>query len=96
MHTKTKGRGVLCSYLTPPPRGPNLQEALARLMTQLGIDHPYHVLYQLLALQNGDRGMNGKPRGAEQGQGGMQQTVDTEKVDAATAIIAKIGKNPAR
>ena len=66
-------------------------------MTQLGVDHPYHVLYQLLALQNGDRGINGRARGAEgQGQGGMQQTVDREKVEAATAVVAEIAKNTAR
>ena len=76
---------------------PRLQEALGRLMTQLGVDHPYHVLYQLLALQNGDRGMSGKPRGPEgQGQGGMQQTVDREKVEAATAVVAEIARSSAR
>ena len=37
-----------------------VQATLAALLEKLGVEHPYHTLYHLLALSNGARGQDGK------------------------------------
>ncbi len=45
----------LSSLLAP------VQSVLADALVRLGCDHPYHSLYQLFALRNGNLGADGKP-----------------------------------
>ena len=65
-------------------------------MVKLGRDHPYHVLYQLFALKNGNRGKDGRVSSQVQALGGMQQTVDVDKIQAAAAMIERIARHPNR
>ena len=65
-------------------------------MTKLGIDHPYHVLYQLLSLTNGNRDNKGQVDNSGSSKGGLQQNVDVDKIQAATAVIRKIAQHPSR
>lgn len=66
-------------------------------MVKLGVDHPYHVLYQLLSLQNGDRDKYGHANGANaSSKDGLQQTVDIDKIQAATLVIQQIAATPSR
>ena len=65
-------------------------------MVKLGSDHPYHVLYQLFALKNGNRGKDGRVSSQVQAHGGMQQTVDVDKIQAAAAVIERIARHPNR
>lgn len=65
-------------------------------MTKLGIDHPFHVLYQLLSLQNGNRDNKGRVDNSGTSKGGLQQNVDMDKIQAAAAVIQKIAQHPSR
>ena len=66
-------------------------------MVKLGKEHPYHVLYQLLSLQNGDRDKNGRATGVtSSAKDGLQQNVDVDKIQAATMVIQQIAAHPAR
>lgn len=49
-----------------------LQATLAALLEKLGVEHPYHTLYHLLALSNGARGQDGK-----RGRGALQVSQGT-------------------
>lgn len=69
---------------------------LSDLMVKLGVDHPYHVLYHLLSLQNGNRDKQGKASSAASNQAGLQQTVDLDKIQAATSVLQQIARRPAR
>lgn len=63
-----------------------LQKVLQDLMVRLGSDHPYHVLYQLLALKHG-----GNTKEGEASRGGaMHRTLQVDKIQAATAVIDRI------
>lgn len=65
-------------------------------MVKLGVDHPYHVLYQLLSLQNGDRDSRGQAGSLASNQGVMQQNVDVDKIQAAASVIQQIAQHPTR
>ena len=74
----------------------HVQEVLANFMVKLGIDHPYHVLYQLLSLQNGNRDNKGQIDNSGTNKGGLQQNVDVDKVQAAASVIKKVAQHPSR
>eukprot|EP00884_Botryococcus_braunii_P019002 jgi/Botrbrau1/5786/Bobra.0155s0009.1 len=71
--------------------GGDFQDLLAELMLRLAKEHPYHTLYQLFALKNGDRGRDGKrvPAGGSGPMAGTTQTIDYDKVAAADSILAQ-------
>lgn len=60
-------------------------------MLRLAKDHPYHTLYQLFALKNGDRGRDGKriPAGGGGYMAGTTQAIDFDKVAAADSILSQ-------
>ncbi len=73
-----------------------MQEVLANFMVKLGVDHPYHVLYQLLSLQNGNRDNKGQIDNSGTNKGGLQQNVDVDKIQAAASVIKKVAQHPSR
>lgn len=73
-----------------------MQAALSGLLVKLGRDHPYHVLYQLLSLQNGDRDAHGNADSLGSSRGGLQQNVDVDKIQAAALVIQQISQDPRR
>lgn len=74
----------------------NVQDVLSGFLAKLGIDHPYHVLYQLLSLQNGNRDNKGNVDNSGSSKGGLQQNVDVDKIQAAASVIRKIAQRPSR
>ena len=66
------------------------QANLGTLMVKMGTDHPFHALYPLFSLSNGDRGRNGKvvPTTAKP----FKQRVDTDKIQAARDVLTEIQK----
>ena len=67
------------------------------MLTKLGVEHPYHTLYHLLALSNGNRGSDGRPvRDPLAATGGMSHAVDPAKVAAADSMLRKIAAAPNR
>lgn len=72
------------------------QATLLTLLQRLTMDHPYHTLYQLFALKNGNRGKDGREVKAGDVVGGMTVTVDRDKVSAAYDLLKLVASNPAR
>ncbi|KAL6779607.1 ATM1 [Auxenochlorella protothecoides x Auxenochlorella symbiontica] len=70
-----------------PAAGPGFQAVLTELLERLCRDHPFHALFQVLALKNGDRGRDGR-RGVS--RPGMTYAVDHAKVAAAEALVARL------
>ena len=66
------------------------------LLQRLTVDHPYHTLYQLFALKNGNRGKDGKEVKAGDVVGGMTVTVDRDKVSAAYDLLRVVASKPVR
>ena len=65
--------------------GPSFSSLVKYLVTQMAIEHPYHVLPQLFALVNGD----------DYGPGsGVQVPVMTSRIEIAQQILESIGKQP--
>lgn len=73
-----------------------VQATLQTLLQRLTVDHPYHTLYQLFALKNGNRGRDGREVGAGNVVGGMSVSVDRDKVSAAHHLLTLVASNPAR
>ncbi|KAK9806879.1 hypothetical protein WJX72_005975 [[Myrmecia] bisecta] len=73
------------------------QGTVAALLERLAREHPYHTLYQLYALKNGNRGRDGQVTG-QQGNvgGGMAHSADMDKVAAARAILDRLAADPTR
>lgn len=66
-------------------------------MERLARDHPFHTLYQLFALKNGNRGRDGQVMtSAGNVGGGMAHTADMDKVAAAEDILKRVSADPAR
>ncbi|CAK7328913.1 unnamed protein product [Dovyalis caffra] len=64
--------------------GPNnFQFALASLVKKMAIDHPYHTIFQLLALANGDR-IKDKQRSRN------SFVVDMDKITAAKRLLGEL------
>ena len=61
---------------------------------RLGVEHPHHVLWQLLALAHGHLDRSGRPS-SRPGKG-LHQRVDLAKVEAAKALLARVGAHPHR
>ncbi|KAJ6875502.1 serine/threonine-protein kinase ATM [Populus alba x Populus x berolinensis] len=61
----------------------NFQFALASLVKKMAIDHPYHTIFQLLALANGDR-IKDKQRSRN------SFVVDMDKITAAKRILEEL------
>ncbi|XP_065875882.1 serine/threonine-protein kinase ATM isoform X2 [Euphorbia lathyris] len=61
----------------------NFQFALASLVKKMAIDHPYHTIFQLLALENGDR-VKDKQRSRN------SFVVDTDKILSARNLLAEL------
>ena len=72
------------------------QDTLRRLLVKLGLQHPYHTLYHLLALKHGNYNKHGKAVAAGHAEGGMLHAVDIEKVEAAKATLAAIRSDRSR
>jgi len=88
---------------TAPGAESGFQDALRRLLVRLATDHPHHTLWQLLALQAGGRGRDGKEAGARGGDGRARRaagaaareglpasSVDYDKVDAAKEVLSAV------
>lgn len=70
---------------------------MVALLEKLGVEHPYHILYHLLALSNGTRGTDGRRvRDPLAATGGMSHAVDPAKVAAADSMLRKIAHAPHR
>jgi ataxia telangiectasia mutated family protein len=65
----------------PGPR--SFQSALTCLLKKLAIEHPYHTMYQLLALSNGDRVKDNQ-------RGKTSFVVDLEKKHAAEDLLMSL------
>lgn len=64
------------------------QASLKELLLRLAVDHPYHSLYHLYALANGNRDQLGrKLTGQADSGGGMERTIDQDKVAAAQELL---------
>ncbi|KAI9381278.1 hypothetical protein POPTR_015G076650v4 [Populus trichocarpa] len=61
----------------------NFQFALASLVKKMAIDHPYHTIFQLLALANGDR-IKDKQRSRN------SFVVDVDKITAAKRLLEEL------
>ncbi|XP_011028561.1 PREDICTED: serine/threonine-protein kinase ATM [Populus euphratica] len=61
----------------------NFQFALATLVKKMAIDHPYHTIFQLLALANGDR-IKDKQRSRN------SFVVDVDKITAAKRLLEEL------
>ena len=63
------------------------QQVLTDLLVRLSINHPYHTLYQLFALKNGQLGSNGK---IQEGSvhGVVSHSVDVDKVTPSDLMIS--------
>lgn len=72
------------------------QHILTRLLVRLSTDHPYHTLYHIMALKNGQLGSDGKIQ-AGAVHGVLSHAVDVDKVRAAilhrcgSETLVKIG-----
>ena len=73
-----------------------LQEALQDELVRLGCEHPYHTLYHLYALKNGNRGRDGQPSATGAHAGGMLQLIDHSKIAAASAVLQTIHAKSSR
>ena len=75
-----------------------MKENLIQLLVRLGRDHPFHILYQLLSLKNGDRNMQGRPERttAASRKEAMKQKVDPDKIQAAANVIDQIAEQSNR
>lgn len=71
----------------PQGAAPAFQALLTELLARLCRDHPFHALFQVLALKNGDKGRDGR-RGTP--RTGMTYAVDHAKVAAAEALVARL------
>lgn len=71
-----------------------MQDTLRALLLRLAVDHPHHVLPQLLALSHGDLGRNGKPE--LPGNNVLRQQVDHDKITAARDLLRLIGQHADR
>ncbi len=67
-----------------------MQGALQNQLVRLGSEHPYHTLYHLYALKNGNLGRDGQPTASGTNVGGMLQLIDHSKIAAASAVLQKI------
>ncbi|KAK9828160.1 hypothetical protein WJX74_001187 [Apatococcus lobatus] len=74
----------------------SFQAALQDQLVRLGCQHPYHTLYHLFALKNGNLGKDGRPTAPGLNAGGMLQLVDHSKIEAATAVLQKIQQSSSR
>ena len=61
-------------------------KVLHKMMHRLAVDHPYHTLYQVFALKNGNR--------ASQSSRGLHHNVDAAKVAAADSLIGSLRRAP--
>ena len=73
-----------------------LQDTLQALLKRLAIDHPFHTLYQIFALKNGNRGKDGREVQAGDVYGGMSIGIDQDKVAAATKLLRAVASNQSR
>ena len=64
-----------------------MQAILQDQLVRLGREHPYHTLYHLFALKNGNLGKDGRPSASGLHAGGMLQLVDHSKIEGATAVL---------
>ena len=67
-----------------------MQAALRDQLVRLGSEHPYHTLYHLYALNNGNLGRDGQPTASGTNVGGMLQLIDHSKIAAASAVLQQI------
>ncbi|GIM12554.1 hypothetical protein Vretimale_15870, partial [Volvox reticuliferus] len=84
------------STTTPPAGGggaasDTFQRVLQSLLLRLAVDHPYHVIYQLFALRNGNLDRAGKAQpGVAADLAGFVQVVDTSKIKAAESLLQQL------
>ena len=60
------------------------------MLRRMAVEHPYHVLYHLFALANGDIGDDGKKISQATSKAAMELNIDHEKVAAAKSIIESV------
>ncbi|GIL62720.1 hypothetical protein Vafri_16889, partial [Volvox africanus] len=67
------------------------QRVLQSLLLRLAVDHPYHVVYQLFALRNGNLDRSGKAQpGPAADLAGFVQVVDISKIKAAESLLQQL------
>lgn len=64
-----------------------------RALERMALDHPFHSLYSLIALRNGNLGRDGQPVKAS-GAGVARQEVDMDKVGGTPCGCAPRGGRP--
>ncbi|KAI8470131.1 MAG: kinase-like domain-containing protein [Monoraphidium minutum] len=73
------------------------QHVLCRALERMALDHPYHALFSLIALRNGNLGRNGQPVPSGAVTGALaRQEFDLDKVQAASALLARLARDPRR
>lgn len=73
-----------------PACAPCLQATLQAMLRRMAVEHPYHVLYHLFALANGDCGDDGKKISSTTSKAAMELNIDHEKVAAAKCVIESV------
>lgn len=97
LHYKTSSTGNVCHIVACSFTGSlAMQATLQALLQRLAIDHPFHSLYQIFALKNGNRGKDGQKIQAGDVYGGMSISVDRDKVAAATQLLRAVASHPSR
>lgn len=74
---------------------PMMQENLFNLMARLGTDHPFHAMYPLLSLSNGNRMDDGTIASTDNVLA-LQQGMDANKIRGANRVIDRIASKPHR
>mmetsp|Transcript_4049 Transcript_4049/g.11433 ORF Transcript_4049/g.11433 Transcript_4049/m.11433 type:complete len:1027 (+) Transcript_4049:606-3686(+) len=79
----------MSSSRSGPRHDSGFHRLLQSMMRTLAVDHPYHTLYQIFALKNGNRA------GRQLSQQVVEHQVDEDKVAAAQALVDSLRKDPA-
>lgn len=66
------------------------QKVVRLALARLARDHPYHTLYQIFALRNGNLGPDGKPTRGNDQFGVMSHNTDLDKVAAAEQFLSNL------
>ncbi len=75
---------------TTSSQGKDFQSILHRMLERLGREHPFHMLLQIYALKNGNRGADGKVVQGGVGGGELTYVADQDKVAAAGSVLQNI------
>lgn len=67
-----------------------LGSTVATVVEQMCTAHPYHMLWHVFAISNGDRMVDGSRNSNPKMRGGMELVVDDTKVRAAQSLLASV------